>query len=54
VKLKVVFLKNINKIDNPFTRLTKGKQKREKIQSTKIKINKRGDITINLTEIKRF
>lgn len=49
-----LFFLNINKIDNPFTSLTKENQKREKIQSTKIKINKRGDITINLREIKKI
>ena len=41
-----------NKINKPFTRLG-GKKKREKTQKNKIR-NKRGDITTNLTEIKRL
>ena len=47
---KSLFFEKINRISNPLARLTK--KKREKVQITKIR-NEKGDIIINLTEIKK-
>ena len=50
-KLKAGFLKKINKIDKPLTRLIK--KQREKNQINKIR-NENGEITTDNTEIQRI
>lgn len=50
MKLRIGFLKDINKIDKPSGRLTK---KEQKTQINKIK-NERGDITTNTTQTQRI
>lgn len=49
-EIKSWFFEEINKIDKPLVRLTKGK--REKTQITNIR-NQRGDITTDPTDVKR-
>jgi hypothetical protein len=50
-KTRSWFFKNINKIDKPLARLTRGH--RDSIQINKI-INEKGDITKEIVEVQKF